>query len=104
MYRRLSPVACLGPIAVALLSISLVWGLDLHTKYDIEIIGAIKKGWPPFTVPWWTRIDQPVSILRTAAVTVFVSILEAISIAKALGEKHSYQVNPETELRGMSTC
>lgn len=47
-------------------------------------------------------MNQPLSILRTAAVTVFVSILEAISIAKALGEKHGYQIDPETELRGMS--
>lgn len=87
---------------VALLSISLVWGLDLHSRHGIEIIGVIKKGWPPFTAPWWVRMNQPLSILRTAAVTVFVGILEAISIAKALGEKHGYQIDPEKELRGAS--
>ena len=48
------------------------------------------------------RMNQPLSILCTAAVTVLVSILEAISIAKALGEKHGYQINRGTELRGVS--
>lgn len=87
-------------MAVAVLSISLVWGLDLHERNGIEIVGAIRRGFPPFTAPWWMKMTQPLQIMKTALVTVFVSILEAISIAKALAEKHGYSIDPEVELRG----
>ena len=99
--RRLASLACLGPVVVAMVSITLVWTLNLHEKRGIKIVGAIQPGLPPVTMPWWGRMHSPLQIFKTAGVTVFVSILEAVSIAKALAEKHGYQINPEVELRGV---
>ena len=85
---------------VAVISISLVWALELHERHGVEIVGSIRRGLPPFTVPWWSGIQKPMQLFQTAGIAVFVSILEAISIAKALAEKHHMRVDPEIELRG----
>lgn len=100
--RKLSGWACLGPIILALLSISTVWAFQLHEKSGVNIIGEIERGLPPFTIPWWGRMGHPWQILRTAGIAAIVSALEAISIGKALGEFHGYTIDPNVELKGGS--
>jgi hypothetical protein len=99
--RSLAPFACLGPISVAAASIGLVWGADLQARRGIVVVGRIQPGLPPLTVSWWFHIEKPVGMASSAASICFVGLLEAMSIAKALAEKHGDRVDAAIELRGM---
>lgn len=54
----------------------------------------------PFTVSWWLPMENFLRQLTLAAAITLVSLLEAISIAKALGEKHGDRIDPSIEIQG----
>lgn len=69
----------------------------------VKIVGAIPKGLPEFEVPVveYSRISELVPIALTLALIAF---MEAISVAKAVEEKHTeYEVDPNQELIALGT-
>ena len=64
----------------------------------IKIVGDIPNGLPEFGVPSFDK-NQLLDLLPVAITLVVVGFTEAISIAKAIEEKHTeYEVDPNQEL------
>ena len=57
-------------------------------------------GLPPVTVGWWTPLGSLARLLPTAASISVVSLLEAISIARAIAFRHNDAISPRQELFG----
>ena len=103
IHRRLQWIGALGPISVAALSITGVYLGDLQHKADMAVVGTITAGLPHLTVSWWLPVDNFWQLASTAVVISFVSLLESISIARALAEPQQDVVtplNPNQELLG----
>lgn len=102
-YRQLQWIGALGPISVAALSISAVYLGDLQHRAGMAVVGSITAGLPHLTVPWWLPMDNFWQLASTAIVISFVSLLESISIARALAEPQQavlHPLNPNQELLG----
>lgn len=102
-HRRLQWVGALGPISVAALSITLVHLGELQQRAGMAVVGSITPGLPHLTVSWWLPIDQFWQLGSTAVVISFVSLLESISIARALAEPQQHgghPLDPNQELLG----
>lgn len=82
----------------------MVKAFRLDARGVVAVVGTIRPGIVPFTAPWWLNVApaSPLGLLRTAAVIVPVSLLEAVSIAKALGERVGDRVDPDVEIFGAS--
>ncbi|KAK9814415.1 hypothetical protein WJX72_005609 [[Myrmecia] bisecta] len=99
--KRLSWLGAMGPITVTLLSISSVWLGHLHERAGIRVVGKMVGGLPPVTVGWWAPVHSLPRMLVTAASISMVSLLEAISIARAIAFKHGDTISPTQELFGL---
>ncbi|WP_438424210.1 SulP family inorganic anion transporter [Aquimarina macrocephali] len=69
----------------------------------VKIVGTIPKGLPEFGIPSvdYSRISELVPIAFTLALIAF---MEAISVAKAVEEKHTeYEIDPNQELIALGT-
>lgn len=102
-HRRLQWVGALGPISVAALSITAVYLGDLQRRAGMAVVGSITAGLPHLTVSWWLPMDHFWQLASTAVVISFVSLLESISIARALAEPQQegmHPLNPNQELLG----
>ncbi|KAL3141752.1 hypothetical protein ABBQ32_004432 [Trebouxia sp. C0010 RCD-2024] len=103
-YRRLQWVGALGPISVAALSITIVYLGDLQHRAGMAVVGSITAGLPHLTIRWWLPMDNFWQLASTAVVISFVSLLESISIARALAEPQQavlHPLNPNQELMGL---
>ncbi|MBQ0732928.1 SulP family inorganic anion transporter [Aquimarina celericrescens] len=92
------------PAALAVVVIGIV-GIYLSGLNDlgVKIVGAVPKGLPEFGVPSidYSRISELVPIALTLA---FIAFMEAISVAKAVEEKHTdYEVDANQELIALGT-
>ena len=102
-HRRLQWIGALGPISVAALSITAVYLGDLQRRAGMAVVGSITAGLPHPTVSWWLPMDHFWQMASTAVVISFVSLLESISIARALAEPRQEGVHcldPNQELLG----
>ncbi len=62
----------------------------LHLKYGVSVVGEIKRGLPPPTLPSLNHLDQ----LIVPAITIAaVSLSISISMAKVFSRKHGYKVS-----------
>lgn len=84
----------MGPISVASLSITTVYLGNLQQRAGIAVVGSITGGLPGFTAAWWVPMDHFPQLATTAVVISFVSLLESISIAKALAEPQQDVLHP----------
>ncbi|WP_062052635.1 SulP family inorganic anion transporter [Aquimarina longa] len=87
------------PVALVVVTLGIisVYFLGLH-DLGVKIIGAVPKGLPSFEIPLigYSRISELMPIALTLALIAF---MEAISVAKAIEEKHSeYEVDANQEL------
>lgn len=88
---------------MAFLSISAVYLGNLEHQAGIAIVGSITGGLPGMTTSWWFPMDGFPRLAATAVVISFVSLLESISIARALAEPQQdvlHPLNPNQELLG----
>ncbi|KAK9867074.1 hypothetical protein WJX84_002332 [Apatococcus fuscideae] len=92
-----------GSLLVAGLSIAVVWLGHLHEPSGtIRVVGPIQPGLPPWTAPAWFPLQIPVlDLLLTAASMTAVSLLEALSVARALADSLSSRPKPACELLGL---
>ncbi|EIE27094.1 sulfate permease [Coccomyxa subellipsoidea C-169] len=104
-HKRVAWMGPLGPITVATLSVTAVWAGQLEERFGIKVVGPIQAGMPPITVDWWLPMgDNWPRLVLTAGLIGAVSLLEAISIAKALAERNGDTVDADQELLGLGVC
>ena len=104
MCRQFQWIGALGPISVASLSITVTYLGDLQQRADVAVVGSISAGLPAVTVDWWLPLDNFWQLASTAVVISFVSLLESISIARALAEPQQdvlHPLDPNQELLGV---
>lgn len=86
-----------GVLIVMVIAIAISYFLDL-TQFGVNLLGDIPKGLPHFELPGASK-DQILGISSWAIVLVLVGFMEAISIGKAIENKHDYySVRPSQEL------
>ena len=90
-------IARTGALGVVLLATVLVWRFDLHTTYQVAIVGRVPAGLPSLT---WPALDHEMmlSLLPGAALIAVVSFIESISIARSLAGKRRERIKPNREL------
>jgi SulP family sulfate permease len=91
------PLTKTGPLIVVGLSTLLVWGLDLHERAAVHIVGTIPIGLPSLTLPFvdWSHWQ---ALLPTAVTISLVGFMESISVAKSLASKRRQKVEANQEL------
>lgn len=90
-------------LVVVILGIVGVYYLGLE-DLGVKIVGDVPDGLPSFNVPTldYARISELVPIALTLALIAF---MEAISVAKAVEEKHDdYEVDPNQELIALGSA
>jgi len=87
------------PSALIAVIIGILWVyFGQQDKAGVAVVGNIPSGMPSFTLPNldWETVQTLLPIALTIAL---VAYMEAISVAKAVHEKHkNYEVNPNQEL------
>jgi len=89
-------------LVVVVLGILGIYTFGLN-ELGVKIVGEVPSGLPSFGVPSidYSRISELVPIALTLALIAF---MEAISVAKAVEEKHDdYEVDPNQELIALGT-
>lgn len=89
-------------LVVVILGILGIYFFGLNSL-GVKIVGEVPSGLPEFKVPSvdYSRISELVPIALTLALIAF---MEAISVAKAVEEKHSdYEIDPNQELIALGT-
>jgi len=66
----------------------------------IKVVGVIPEGLPSFSLPSWDMADAQL-LFPTALTLSLVAFMEAISVAKAIEERHGYRVDANQELRAL---
>ena len=89
-----------GPLLVVVASIFAVMAFDLIGA-GVNVVGDIPTGLPGFRVPGFT-IEDIRTLFPVAAALALIAFLEAISVAKAIEERHDdYTVDASQELRAL---
>lgn len=84
-------------LVVIIVGISLVKLFQLDTQ-GVSIIGKIPRGLPVFKIPSF-NLEIMLKLAPVALTLSFIAFLEAISVAKAIEQKHdNYKVVPNKEL------
>lgn len=91
------PVSKSGPLVVVLLGTLLVWGLGLHQRAGVGIVGAVPAGLPGLTLPYFD-VSVWQMLLPTALAISFVGYMESISVAKSLASKRRQKVDANQEM------
>ena len=66
----------------------------------IKVVGVIPEGLPSFSLLSWDMADAQL-LFPTALTLSLVAFMEAISVAKAIEERHGYRVDANQELRAL---
>ena len=87
------------PSALIVVTLGIIWVyITRQDQIGVAVVGQIPKGLPAFTFP---ALDITVirELFPIAFTLALIAYMEAISIAKAIQEKHkTYEVNPNQEL------
>lgn len=86
-------------LVVVVTSILTSWLIGFETM-GIKVVGVIPEGLPSFALPSWSMADAQ-QLLPTALTLSLVAFMEAISVAKAIEERHGYRVDANQELRAL---
>ncbi|MDL1895236.1 SulP family inorganic anion transporter [Anaerolineae bacterium CFX7] len=78
-------------------AIGLSAALDLHGKYDVEIVGTLPQGLPSLTIPQ-APLSTYLAMILPAMGVLLVAYSEALGVAHEFAEKHGYDVNADQEL------
>ena len=88
-----------GSLVVVATSIVGSWLLEFESM-GVDVVGAIPQGLPSFSLPAW-NVEDARQLLPTALTLAVVAFMEAISVAKAIEERHGYRVDANQELRAL---
>lgn len=88
-------------LIVVVLSIVGVYGFNLHMQ-GVSIVATIPSGLPSFEIPQIT-IDRLQELFPIALTLALIAFMEAMSVAKAIANKHRYEVTPNQELIALGT-
>jgi len=91
-----------GALIVVALGVALIYFFGLHEQ-GVKIVGEVPSGLPSFNTSYidFSRISELLPIAMTLALIAF---MEAISVAKAVEERHTdYEVDPNQELIALGT-
>lgn len=87
------------PSALIVVTLGIIWVyITRQDQIGVAVVGQIPKGLPAFTFP---TLDITVirELFPIAFTLALIAYMEAISVAKAIQEKHkTYEVNPNQEL------
>ncbi|MCS6846186.1 MAG: sulfate permease [Anaerolineae bacterium] len=75
----------------------------LDVAAGVKTVGVIPAGLPPLALPNFSLTDAGL-LAPTALTIVFISVVESISIAKALASKHRQRIDPDQELIGLGAA
>ncbi|MEZ4685199.1 MAG: SulP family inorganic anion transporter [Bacteroidia bacterium] len=90
-YLKKIPAA----LVVVVAGVLVVYFLGLQ-DYGVKIVKEVPSGLPAFKIPTIARVSELLPIALTLALIAF---MEAISVAKAVEERHdNYEVDPNQEL------
>jgi sulfate permease, SulP family len=89
----------IGVVALAILAVT-VGELD---ERGVAIVGAIPAGLPDLAWPSLRAKDVDGAV-PLAAACFLLAYVEGVSAARALAEKHGYEINPRQELLGLSAA
>jgi MFS superfamily sulfate permease-like transporter len=62
----------------------------MHDRHGVSIVGPVKRGLPPPTVPAFSNVS---SLLVSAITITAVSLCLNISVAKMFARKYDYRVS-----------
>jgi len=96
LLKRLAPILP-GALLITVIGILLTYFFQLN-QHGLSIVGNVPKGLPDFQIPQtnWANVK---AVLPTVATVTVISIVESISIAKALEAKNKdTRVLPNQEL------
>lgn len=75
--------------------LAVIWG-----GAEVDVVGNVPAGLPAFDIPVWST--RWMELLPIAGTLALIAFMEAISVAKAVEERHDdYTVNPNQELRAL---
>lgn len=90
-----------GTLIVVVLSIITVYFFKLDAR-GVAIVAAIPKGLPAFEIPQIT-ITNLQKLFPIAITLALVAFMEAMSVVKAMANKHQYEISPNQELLALGT-
>jgi SulP family sulfate permease len=82
---------------VLVLGTTLTAMLRLDVSLGVKTVGEIPAGLPSLAVPNLSLADAGM-LVPTAMTIIFISVVESVSIAKALASKHRQRIDPDQEL------
>ncbi len=91
------PISRLGPLIVAVAAIAAVWAGELHSAFDVAVIGEIPGGLPALTLPPFDW-DLWLNLLPTSTMIALVAFVESFSIGTTLATRQRTRVNSHQEL------
>lgn len=83
------------PVPAQLLLVIFCTLLVFVTDLDVKVLGTIPSGLPPIKAPTMVKF---VDLLSPSLVVAIVTYVISISIAKTMGNKYDYQIDPNQEL------
>jgi len=86
-------------LTVVLGSVAVSWGMGLEAQ-GVQVVGHIPRGLPAAGLPSWELSDVQ-TLLPVALTLALVAFMEAISVAKAVEERHDYDVDANQELKAL---
>lgn len=90
------------PFVLVVLTTALSWALGFKEQ-GIAIVGPVEGGVPTLVVPLFST-SQMMELLPYVIAIALVGFLESISVAKAYGFQHHYDVDANQELRAVGTA
>jgi len=90
------------PFVLVVVTTILSWYLGFADR-GIAVVGPVEGGIPTFVVPELS-LDQIYKMAPYVIAIALVGFLESISVAKAYGFQHHYDVDANTELRAVGTA
>ena len=98
-YHKRFPAA----LALVFLGVGVVSFFELYA-FGVQIVGKVPSGLPSFQVPK-IPIDRISELAPIAVTLALIAFMEAISVAKAVAEKHpEYELDPNQELMALGTA
>lgn len=88
-----------GALLIVLLTIAVVYGLQLHTQ-GVNIVGNVPKGFPTFQPPVLS-MTLAWQLLPVAVTIAILGFMESFAIGKAIAEKEHYTIRPNRELTAL---
>ena len=91
-------------ILVAVVGATIAVGvLDLGTRADVSILGALPQGLPAFSIPWITRADIAPILIGGFAVAM-VSFADTSVLSRVYAARTRTYVDPNQEMVGLGVA